>query len=174
MFSSDAKAATLLESYQVLAEEVSSLAEMEASYDVPDEDVAEAITHLGRAMRCVAGARAFCVDLCETPKSECPETYDRPDFLTPEFLGAGEDRRGEIGVLTRGLLAAQESLCRHLCMAHDELPTSHHPDCLDAREILRKPPGERYVSGCSFDAALARAARAGAEAAKKAIPEVKE
>lgn len=69
MFSPDAKAATLLESYKVLAEEVRALAEMEASQDIPDEDIAEAIVHISRAMRCVAGARAFCVDLCETPRA---------------------------------------------------------------------------------------------------------
>jgi hypothetical protein len=38
--------------------------------------------------------------------------------------------------LVNALHAAQASLCDHLCMRHEVLSTSHHPDCADARAAL--------------------------------------
>jgi hypothetical protein len=60
-----------------------------------------------------------------------------------------------LGRLYQALKAAQASLCSHLCMEHEALPTSHHPGCQDARQVLRDlrelncglplAPGEFYV-----------------------------
>lgn len=49
--------------------------------------------------------------------------------------------------LYRELEMAQRRLCDTLCMRHDTLTTSHHPDCQSARKALSKARGETNEQG---------------------------
>lgn len=71
-----------------------------------------------------------------TLSSHCPECgFDyRRGRLSHSCVRKLQER---IGISLTALKLAQTSLCEHLCMKHEELPTSHHPDCQEARDVLR-------------------------------------